>query len=347
MQIRKVLITGGAGYIGSHCCVELLQEGFEVVCADNFANSNPEAIKRVERIAGTKATSVDIDFCDKERVYSLFGQGSFDATIHFAGHKAVGESIEQPLMYYENNMLSLINVCEAMQESGCTNLVFSSSAAVYSTKNDPPYAEDAPIRPTNPYGRTKAFIEEILKDLSIANPNWNISILRYFNPVGAHPSGLIGENPSGTPNNLMPYIAQVAAGRLKTLSIYGNDYATPDGSCIRDFIHVVDLARGHLAALKSLEMEPGCTIHNIGTGNGHSVLELVQAFERTNNVQVPYTIAPRRVGDVPVNFAATDKARKELGWEAKLSIEDMCRDTWNWQTKNPQGFTPTPRPRLI
>lgn len=337
MRIRKVLVSGGAGYIGTHCCVELLQNGYEVVCADNFANSSPEALKRIEEITGATVKAFNVDFCDKEQVRTLFRQ-EFDAAIHFAGHKAVGESIEQPLKYYGNNLLSLVNLCEALSKSACKNVVFSSSAAVYSTANEPPYGEDALTAPTNPYGRTKVMIEDILKDLHFSDPEWNISILRYFNPVGAHPSGLIGEDPTGEPNNLMPYIAQVAVGRLKQLSIFGDDYDTPDGTCIRDFIHVVDLAQGHLAALRKLETEPGCIVHNIGTGKGHSVLELVNAFERVNGIKIPYSIAPRRPGDMPVNYAATDRATRELGWSAKLGLDEMVRDTWNWQTKNPDGY---------
>ncbi len=338
MNIRKVLVTGGAGYIGTHCCVELLAHGYEVVCADNFANSSPESLRRVEEITGAPIKAFNVDFCDPGQVDALFRQ-KFDAAIHFAGHKAVGESIKHPLMYYGNNLLSLINLCQALKKHGCKNVVFSSSAAVYSTKNDPPYTETDELDPTNPYGRTKVMIETILRDLHTSDPEWNISILRYFNPVGAHPSGLIGEDPSGTPNNLMPYISQVATGRLDHLDIFGNDYDTPDGTCIRDFIHVVDLAQGHLAALRKLEEEPGYMVHNIGTGQGHSVLELVNAFERVNAVKIPYAIAPRRPGDMPVNFAATDKARQELGWQARLDLDAMCRDTWNWQTKNPKGYT--------
>lgn len=337
MKIKKVLIAGGAGYIGTHCLVELIKSGYKVVCADNFANSNAEALRRVEHITGSAVQTFNIDFCDRDQVASLFRQ-KFDAAIHFAGHKAVGESIEHPLMYYKNNLLSLINLCEALQENDCKNVVFSSSAAVYSTANEPPYDETAPTAPSNPYGRTKIIIEDILKDLHASDPDWNISILRYFNPVGAHPSGLIGEDPTGTPNNLMPYIAQVAVGRLKELRVFGNDYETPDGTCIRDFIHVVDLAQGHLAALRKLEEEPGCMVHNIGTGKGHSVLELVDAFERVNNVKVPYSFAPRRPGDMPINYAATEKAKRELKWKAQLGLEEMVRDTWNWQTKNPNGF---------
>jgi len=338
MKIRKVLVSGGAGYIGTHCCIELLKNGYEVVCADNFANSSAVVLQRLKRIAGMDIPVAEMDFCDKAQVYTLFEQHRFDAAIHFAGHKAVGESIEQPLMYYENNLLSLVNLCEALHDNDCKNVVFSSSATVYSIDNEPPYDEESLTGPSNPYGRTKHFIEAILRDLHLSDPDWNISILRYFNPVGAHPSGLIGENPIGTPNNLMPYIAQVAIGRLKELQVFGDDYDTPDGTCVRDFIHVVDLAQGHLAAIRKLEDNPGCMTHNLGTGNGHSVLELVGAFERVNGVKVPYSIAPRRAGDMAVNYAATDKAEIELGWKAALGLDEMVRDTWNWQSKNPNGY---------
>ena len=288
--------------------------------------------------SGMKVTYRETDLCDKAEVRALFDEYVFDGAIHFAGHKAVGESIEQPLRYYGNNLLSLITLCEVLAENRCKNVVFSSSAAVYSSINKPPYDEEDSIDPCNPYGRTKVMIETILHDLHASDPDWNISILRYFNPVGAHPSGLIGEDPSGTPNNLMPYIAQVAIGRLAELKVFGDDYDTPDGSCVRDFIHVVDLAKGHLAALRKLEDRPGCMTHNIGTGHGISVLELIEAFKRGSGVSVPYSIAPRRAGDMPVNFAATDKALKELGWKAELGLDEMVRDTWNWQTKNPTGY---------
>jgi len=338
MKIRKVLVSGGAGYIGTHCCVELFQSGYEVLCADNFANSSAVVLQRLKRILGVEIPMVEIDFCDKAQVYSLFEHHQFDAAIHFAGHKAVGESMGQPLMYYENNILSLVNLCEALNDNDCKNIVFSSSATVYSLDASPPYDENSPTGPSNPYGRTKYFVEAILRDLHLADPGWNISILRYFNPVGAHRSGLIGEDPIGAPNNLMPYVAQVAIGRFNELKVFGADYDTPDGTCIRDFVHVVDLAQGHLAAIRKLEDNPGCMTHNLGTGVGHSVLELVKTFERVNNVRVPYSIAPRRAGDVAVNYAATAKAETELGWKANLGLDEMVRDTWNWQSKNPNGY---------
>ncbi|WP_319584208.1 UDP-glucose 4-epimerase GalE [uncultured Pseudodesulfovibrio sp.] len=338
MKIQKVLVSGGAGYIGTHTCIELLAAGYEVVCADNFNNSSPEAMKRVEQITGTAIPVHRMDFCNLEEVKDLFQAEAIDAAIHFAGYKAVGESVQKPLMYYENNLLSLINLCKVMGEGNGKNIVFSSSATVYGLSDKLPLTEETPTSAYNPYGRTKLYIEEILKDLHAAEPDWNMSILRYFNPVGAHPSGLIGEDPTGIPNNLMPYIAQVAVGRLEQLSVYGDDYDTPDGTGVRDFIHVVDLARGHVAALRKLEEEPGYVVHNLGTGKGCSVLELVHAFERINNVSIPYRITDRRPGDVAANYASTDKARNELGWEATHTIEDMVRDTWNWQSKNPQGY---------
>lgn len=338
MKIRKVLVAGGAGYIGTHTCVELLAEGFDVVCADNFNNSSPTAMDRVEQITGVKIPTHKVDFCDLPQVEALFAKEEIDAAIHFAGHKAVGESVEKPLMYYENNLLSMINLCKVMGRTGRKNVVFSSSATVYGFSDQLPLNEETPTTAYNPYGRTKLYIEEILRDLHHAENDWNISILRYFNPVGAHASGLIGENPAGVPNNLMPYIAQVAVGRLEKLRVFGDDYDTPDGTGVRDFIHVVDLAKGHVAALRKLEDEPGYMVHNLGTGNGCSVLEMVKAFEEINGVSVPYEIVARRPGDVGTNYAATDKAEKELGWKAQFGLEEMVRDTWNWQSKNPNGY---------
>lgn len=338
MKIQKVLVSGGAGYIGTHTCIELIGAGYEVVCADNFNNSSPAAMERVEEITGTSIPVHRMDFCNLDEVEALFRDEHIDAAIHFAGHKAVGESVEKPLMYYENNLLSLINLCKVMGKGAAKNIVFSSSATVYGLSDQLPLTEESPVTAFNPYGRTKLYIEEILKDLHKAEPDWNVSILRYFNPVGAHPSGRIGEDPSDIPNNLMPYIAQVAVGRLKKLRIFGDDYDTPDGTGVRDFIHVVDLARGHVAALRKLEEEPGYIVHNLGTGKGCSVLELVRAFERINNVSIPYEIVDRRPGDVAANYASTDKARRELGWEATHTIEDMVRDTWNWQSNNPKGY---------
>ncbi len=338
MVIKRVLVTGGAGYIGSHTCIELLKEGYEVICADNFTNSSTVALQRVEQIAGRPIPTYTVDFCSKEQVKRLFELEKIDATIHFAGHKAVGESIEKPLMYYENNLVSLMNLCEALGRTKAKNIVFSSSATVYGFSESLPLTEETPTSAHNAYGRTKLYIEEILRDLAASHPGWNISILRYFNPVGAHSSGLIGEDPNGIPNNLMPYISQVAVGRLEKLRVFGSDYDTPDGTGVRDFIHVVDLARGHVAALRKLRENPGYMIHNLGTGKGCSVLELVRAFERINKVRVPYELVGRRPGDVAENYADTSKAKKELGWEATHTIEDMVRDTWRWQTRNPHGY---------
>lgn len=338
MKIQRVLVAGGAGYIGTHTCIELVAEGFDVICADNFNNSSPQAMDRVKEICGKAIPTYEVDFCELEQVEDLFAREKIDAAIHFAGHKAVGESVEKPLMYYENNLLSMVNLCKVMGASDRKNVVFSSSATVYGFSDKLPLTEDTPISAYNPYGRTKVYIEEILKDVHFADNDWNVSILRYFNPVGAHPSGLIGENPAGIPNNLMPYIAQVAVGRLEKLRIFGNDYDTPDGTGVRDFIHVVDLAKGHVAALRKLEEEPGYMVHNLGTGKGCSVLDLVRAFEDINGVPVPYEIVARRPGDVAANYAATDKAREELGWTARYGIEEMVRDTWNWQSKNPNGY---------
>lgn len=338
MPIKTVLVTGGAGYIGSHTCVELLQEGYEVICADNFMNSSRVSMDRVAQITGKTVPTYEVDFCDLQAVEEFFSTVQCDAAIHFAGHKAVGESVEKPLMYYENNLMSLINLCKVMGKTDNKNIVFSSSATVYGFSDKLPLNEDSPISAFNPYGRTKVYIEEILKDLNLAAPDWNVSILRYFNPVAAHPSGLIGEDPAGTPNNLMPYIAQVAVGRLEKLRIFGDDYDTEDGTGVRDFIHVVDLAKGHVAALKRLDTEPGYMVHNLGTGQGYSVLQLVNAFAEINDVPVPYEIVERRPGDVAANYASTDKAKEELGWEAQYGIDEMVRDTWNWQSKNPNGY---------
>jgi UDP-glucose 4-epimerase len=338
MQIKKVLVAGGAGYIGTHTCIELVKEGYEVICADNFNNSSPVAMERVADICGTSIPTYEVDFCEMAQVEDLFEREQIDAAIHFAGHKAVGESVEKPLMYYENNLFSLTNLCKVMQQGAGKNIVFSSSATVYGFVDKLPLTEETPTSAYNPYGRTKLYIEEILKDVHYADNNWNVSILRYFNPVGAHPSGLIGENPSGIPNNLMPYLSQVAVGRLEKLRVFGDDYDTPDGTGVRDFIHVVDLAKGHVAALRKLEEEPGYMVHNLGTGNGSSVLDLVKAFEEINGVPIPYEIVERRPGDVAANYAATDKAKTELGWSAEFGIEEMVRDTWNWQSKNPNGY---------
>lgn len=338
MTEKTILVVGGCGYIGSHTCIELVQDGYNVVCADNFNNSKQMVISRIEKITGRKLTFHVIDFCDRKAVEKLFAEDEFFAAIHFAGHKAVGESIEEPLMYYENNLLSVINLCLAMRRTRNRRIVFSSSATVYGTSQNLPLKETEPVATLTPYGRTKLFIEDILRDVHTSEEGWGISLLRYFNPVGAHPSGLIGEDPSGVPNNLMPYIAQVAGGRLEKLRIYGDDYDTPDGTGVRDFIHVVDLARGHVSALRMLEKGAGCFVHNLGTGQGHSVLELVHAFERVNGVKIPYEIVNRRPGDAAASYAAVDKAYNELDWKSEKTIEDMVRDTWNWQKNNPKGY---------
>lgn len=338
MKIKKVLVAGGAGYIGSHTCVELMQDGYEAVCADNFSNSSKVVLERMEQIVGRPVTSHCVDFRNYDEVKALVDREQCDAAVHFVGLKAVDESVEKPLEYYENNLLSLINLCKAMRGAEQKNIVFSSSATVYGLSDKMPLDEEAPVNTYTPYGRTKTMIEDILRDIQVSDDTWNISILRYFNPVGAHPSGLIGEDPSGIPNNLMPYIAQVAVGKLEKLNIYGGDYDTPDGTGVRDFIHVVDLARGHVAALKKLEERPGYMVHNLGTGRGCSVLELVRTFAEVNGVEVPYEVVGRRQGDVGVNYASTAKAEKELAWRAEHSIEDMVRDSWNWQVKNPDGY---------
>lgn len=334
---EKILVTGGAGYIGSHCCVELLLAGYKPICVDNLSNSSIESMRRVEAITGMTVEVHDVDLCDEIALSALEGI-EFHSAIHFAGLKSVNESVDAPLTYYDNNIKSLLNLCAFMEEYGCRNLVFSSSASVYNKVAPVPLEETAPTLPATPYGRTKFMIEQILRDLHASDGRWNISILRYFNPAGAHSLGLIGESPNDIPSNLMPYITQVAAGVRDQLQIFGDDYDTEDGTCIRDFIHVVDLAKGHLAALRFLEKRGGYNIHNLGTGKGHSVMEVVKAFERVNGVSVPYVVAPRRVGDVPINYAAIEKAKDELDWEAALGLEDIVRDAWNWQKRNPNGY---------
>lgn len=334
----NVFVTGGAGYIGSHTVLELLESGHEVIVIDNLSNSSFEAIKRVEKITGKGVTFYEEDLLNKEAVRKIFESHPIDAVIHFAGYKAVGESVEKPLMYYNNNITSTLILCEVMREYGVKKLVFSSSATVYGDPEEVPITEDFPLSATNPYGRTKLFIEYILKDLHIADPSWNISLLRYFNPVGAHVSGLIGEDPNDIPNNLMPYISQVAVGKLKKLSVFGGDYPTPDGTGVRDYIHVVDLAIGHLKALEKLETNPGLIIHNLGTGKGTSVLDMIKAFENASGKEVPYVITERRPGDIAECYADPSKAEKELDWKAERDIEQMCEDTWRWQSNNPNGY---------
>lgn len=334
----KILVTGGAGYIGSHTCLELLNEDYEVVVVDNLANSKKEALNRVQDITGKELAFYKADLLDKEKLETIFSEHEIDAVIHFAGYKAVGESVQIPLSYYHNNITGTLYLCETMKKHGVKNLVFSSSATVYGDPETVPIKESFPLSATNPYGRTKLFIEEILRDLHVADNAWNIALLRYFNPVGAHASGRIGEDPNDIPNNLMPYISQVAVGKLEQLSIFGGDYPTKDGTGVRDYIHVVDLAIGHLKALEVLEKQPGLVAYNLGTGKGYSVLEVVHAFEEATGQKVPYRITDRRPGDVAACYADPQKAKNELGWEAERDIVDMCRDVWKWQSRNPGGY---------
>ncbi|HKI47311.1 MAG TPA: UDP-glucose 4-epimerase GalE [Balneolales bacterium] len=334
----KILVTGGAGYIGSHTCIQLLNAGYEVLVVDNLANSKEESLKRVQEITGKQLDFHKVDLLDREKLDRIFSDHKIDSVIHFAGLKAVGESVSIPLRYYHNNITGTLILCEVMAEHDVKNIVFSSSATVYGDPASVPITEDFPLSATNPYGRTKLFIEEILKDLWISDESWNVALLRYFNPVGAHESGRIGEDPNGIPNNLMPYIAQVAIGKRKQLSVFGDDYPTPDGTGVRDYIHVIDLANGHLKALEKLETNPGVATYNLGTGHGYSVLDVVKAFEKASGKSVPYQIVDRRPGDVAQCYADPAKAEKELGWKATRGIEEMCADTWHWQSKNPNGF---------
>lgn len=334
----KVLVTGGAGYIGSHTCVELLGAGYEITVADNLSNSCEEALRRVEKITGKPVRFYKADLCDIDAVEKIFGENQFDAVIHFAGLKAVGESCAIPLRYYENNIGGTLNLCKAMAKHGCKKLVFSSSATVYGDPHTVPIKEDFPLHCTNPYGRTKLMIEEILRDLYASDNEWDIALLRYFNPVGAHESGLIGEDPKGIPNNLMPYIAQVAVGKRECLSVFGDDYDTPDGTGVRDYIHVVDLAIGHLKALEKISGKTGVLTYNLGTGCGYSVLDMVKAFSKACGHDIAYKITSRRPGDIAQCYADPEKARIELGFEAKRNLDDMCRDSWKWQSSNPDGY---------
>jgi len=334
----KILVTGGAGYIGSHTCVELIERGYDILVIDNLMNSCEESLKRVEKITGKKVEFIELDLLDMDAVTSLFKQNTIDAVIHFAGLKAVGESVEVPLSYYHNNVTGTLHLAEAMKASGVKNIVFSSSATVYGDPHEVPIKEDFPVSPTNPYGRTKLMIEDILKDLFLSDKSWNIMLLRYFNPVGAHQSGEIGEDPNDIPNNLMPYVSQVAVGKLAELSVFGSDYPTSDGTGVRDYIHVVDLAKGHISAVEKLKTSPGLLTCNLGTGRGYSVLEMVDAFEKISGRKVRYKVVDRRPGDIATCYADPSFALQELGWEAEFGIEDMCRDSWNWQSKNPEGF---------
>lgn len=334
-----ILVTGGAGYIGSHTCVELLNAGYEVVVYDNLSNSSEKSLERVEQITGKKVTFYKGDILDRERLNEVFEKESIDSCIHFAGLKAVGESVEKPWEYYNNNISGTLTLTDVMRKHNCKNIIFSSSATVYGDPAIIPITEECPKgQCTNPYGWTKSMLEQILTDMQKADPEWNVILLRYFNPIGAHPSGLMGENPNGIPNNLMPYITQVAVGKLKELGVFGNDYDTPDGTGIRDYIHVVDLAVGHVKALKKIEEKAGLCIYNLGTGQGYSVLDIVKNFEEANDIKIPYVIKPRRAGDIATCYSDATKAKKELGWEAKYGIKEMCRDSWNWQKNNPNGY---------
>ena len=334
-----VLVSGGMGYIGSHTCVELLKQGMDVVIVDNLVNSSAEAGRRVEQITGRGVTFYEIDVRDRERLDEVFRRHDIDCVIHFAGLKAVGESVTMPLEYYDNNLNSTLVLVQTMRAHNVKKIIFSSSATVYSGDNPMPLYETSRTgNCTNPYGWTKYVCEQILRDAVVADPSWSVVLLRYFNPVGAHASGLIGEDPRGIPNNLMPFISQTAIGRREKLSIFGNDYDTPDGTAIRDYIHVVDLARGHVAAIAYMDAHSGESVFNLGTGQGTSVLQMVRAFERANHLVIPFEYAARRAGDLPVCYACPDKSAELLHWRAEFNIEDMCRDTWNWQTKNPMGY---------
>ena len=335
----SVLVTGGAGFIGSHTCVELLESGFDVVVCDNLSNASEEALKRVEKITGKTVKFYKTDIRDREGLDTIFEKENIDSVIHFAGLKAVGESVEKPLLYYDNNIHGTLVLCEAMKKVGCKSIVFSSSATVYGDPHTVPIKEDFPLHATNPYGRTKLMIEEILQDLCVSDPEWKVILLRYFNPIGAHESGLIGEDPKGIPNNLVPYVAQVAIGKHEFVRVFGNDYNTPDGTGVRDYIHVVDLAKGHVCALHKIEAsDPGVLIYNLGTGIGYSVLDVVKAYGKACGKELPYKILDRRPGDIATCYADPAKAKAELGWEAQFGIERMCADSWKWQSTNPEGY---------
>ena len=337
--MSKILVTGGAGYIGSHTTLALLQSGFDVLVIDNLCNSSVESLRRVEQIAGRAPVFVEGDICDAALLRRLFAEHSIEAVLHFAGLKAVGESVAQPLRYYDNNVHGSQVLLQACADAGVFNFVFSSSATVYGEPVQMPISEACPVgQPTNPYGRSKLMVEDILRDLAVSDPRWRIAILRYFNPVGAHESGLIGEDPNGIPNNLLPYIAQVAVGKLPELAVFGNDYPTPDGTGVRDYIHVVDLAEGHLRALEALHTRTGAHVWNLGTGHGYSVLAMIRAFEAASGKPVPYRVVPRRPGDIATCYADPTKAERELGWKARRGLSDMMRNAWRWQSTNPNGY---------
>ncbi len=335
----NILVTGGAGYIGSHTCVELLNAGYDVVVFDNLYNSNPKAVERIEQITGKHVKFYKADMMDKDAVKTVFDENKIDAVIHFAGLKAVGESVHKPVEYYQTNIGGTLNLVDEMRKHGVKNIIFSSSATVYGDPAEIPITENCPKGTcTNPYGWTKWMQEQILTDIHTADPEWNVILLRYFNPIGAHKSGLIGEDPKGIPNNLLPYVAQVAIGKLPEINVFGNDYPTPDGTGVRDYIHVVDLARGHVKAIERFAKNDGVFICNLGTGRGYSVLDVIHAFEKACGKELPYVIKPRRDGDVATCYSSSAKAEKELGWKAEFDLLDMCRDSWNWQTKNPNGY---------
>ena len=337
--MSTVLVTGGAGFIGSHTSVELLNAGYDIIILDNFVNSKPESLKRIKELTGKDFKFYQADIRDEEAMTKVFAENKIDAVIHFAGLKSVPQSFKEPLNYYDNNIAGTVCLCRVMDKAGCKKLVFSSSATVYGSKNPSPLREDMPTGgTTNPYGTTKYFIEQILQDLCISDSEWGVSILRYFNPIGAHKSGRIGEDPNGIPGNLMPYITQVAIGKLECLNVCGNDYPTPDGTGVRDYIHVVDLAIGHIKALDRLLKVKGCEVYNLGTGKGYSVLDVVKAFEKASGIKINYRIAPRRAGDVACCYADATKAKEVLGWQAQYDIDDMCADSWRWQSQNPNGL---------
>ena len=338
-KTMAILVTGGAGFIGSHTVVELQNAGYDVVVLDNLSNSSEKSLERVEKITGKPVKFYKVDILDREGLNEVFEKEDIDSCIHFAGLKAVGESVVKPWEYYENNIAGTLTLVDVMRKNGVKNIIFSSSATVYGDPAIIPITEECPKgQCTNPYGWTKSMLEQILTDIQKADPEWNVVLLRYFNPIGAHKSGLIGENPNGIPNNLMPYITQVAVGKLKELGVFGNDYDTPDGTGVRDYIHVVDLAKGHVKAVKKLEDNSGLSIYNLGTGKGYSVLDIVKNFEAATGVKIPYSIKPRRAGDVATCYSDATKAKKELGWEAEYDIKDMCADSWNFQQKNPNGY---------
>lgn len=336
----KILVTGGAGYIGSHTCVELLNEGYEVVVVDNLYNSNQKALERVREITGRELTFYQADILDRDALEKIFRQEKdIKAVIHFAGYKAVGESVEKPIEYYYNNIAGTLILCDVMRKHGVKNIIFSSSATVYGDPVQIPITEECPKQnPTNPYGQTKTMLEQVLMDIHTSDPEWNVILLRYFNPIGAHQSGLIGEDPKGIPNNLLPYIAQVAIGKHPYVRVFGNDYDTPDGTGVRDYIHVVDLARGHVKAIEKFVENKGVLIYNLGTGNGYSVLQVIQAFSKACGKEIPYQIMERRAGDIATSYCSSKKAKEELGWEAEYGIEEMCADSWRWQSQNPDGY---------